>query len=140
MAYNSLMDLFFISLCFQLHLLHWNPKYSNYLDAVRRTDGIAVLAIFLQVGALVPPLYCYCSGFYSCRVKKNKTFWIYFLEFISLWRAWLSVVHAFQVTKYESCYFKRYLVHCPSSYSVTMWLVEAVNPDVFSPALGTQCQ
>ncbi|NXS67179.1 CAH3 anhydrase, partial [Pandion haliaetus] len=39
----------------ELHLLHWNPKYSNYLDAVRRTDGIAVLAIFLQVGKTPKP-------------------------------------------------------------------------------------
>ncbi|KAL2308239.1 hypothetical protein Nmel_001248 [Mimus melanotis] len=39
----------------ELHLLHWNPKYSNYLDAKRRTDGIAVLAIFLQVGDTPKP-------------------------------------------------------------------------------------
>uniref|UniRef100_U3JQR5 Carbonic anhydrase n=2 Tax=Ficedula albicollis TaxID=59894 RepID=U3JQR5_FICAL len=39
----------------ELHLLHWNPKYSNYLDAKRRTDGIAVLAIFLQVGETPKP-------------------------------------------------------------------------------------
>ncbi|XP_069710421.1 carbonic anhydrase 3-like isoform X1 [Phaenicophaeus curvirostris] len=39
----------------ELHLLHWNPKYSNYLDAVRRIDGIAVLAIFLQVGKTPKP-------------------------------------------------------------------------------------
>ncbi|XP_050747307.1 carbonic anhydrase 3-like isoform X5 [Gymnogyps californianus] len=39
----------------ELHLLHWNPKYSNYLDAVRRADGIAVLAIFLQVGKTPKP-------------------------------------------------------------------------------------
>ncbi|KAM6102469.1 carbonic anhydrase 3-like isoform 1-T1 [Theristicus caerulescens] len=39
----------------ELHLLHWNPKYSNYLDAVKRTDGIAVLAIFLQVGKTPKP-------------------------------------------------------------------------------------
>ncbi|XP_006257812.1 carbonic anhydrase 3 [Alligator mississippiensis] len=34
----------------ELHLLHWNPKHSNYADAVRRYDGVAVLAIFLKVG------------------------------------------------------------------------------------------
>ncbi|NXA16140.1 CAH3 anhydrase, partial [Sapayoa aenigma] len=39
----------------EIHLLHWNPKYSNYLDARRRTDGIAVLAIFLQVGETPKP-------------------------------------------------------------------------------------
>ncbi|XP_031984512.1 carbonic anhydrase 3-like [Corvus hawaiiensis] len=39
----------------ELHLLHWNPKYSNYLDARRRTDGIAALAIFLQVGETPKP-------------------------------------------------------------------------------------
>ncbi|XP_027755956.1 uncharacterized protein LOC114065906 isoform X1 [Empidonax traillii] len=39
----------------ELHVLHWNPKYSNYLDARRRTDGVAVLAIFLQVGETPKP-------------------------------------------------------------------------------------
>ncbi|XP_027592323.1 carbonic anhydrase 3-like isoform X1 [Pipra filicauda] len=39
----------------ELHMLHWNPKYSNYLDARRRTDGVAVLAIFLQVGETPKP-------------------------------------------------------------------------------------
>lgn len=46
-----------VFLCFKLHLLHWNPKYSNYLDAKRRTDGIAVLAIFLQVSRSMQPFF-----------------------------------------------------------------------------------
>uniref|UniRef100_A0A8D2NYQ2 Carbonic anhydrase n=1 Tax=Zosterops lateralis melanops TaxID=1220523 RepID=A0A8D2NYQ2_ZOSLA len=49
----------------ELHLLHWNPKYSNYLDAKRRTDGIAVLAIFLQVSRsmIKKKIFLFCFVF-----------------------------------------------------------------------------
>lgn len=36
-------------LCFQIHMVHWYSKYSNYADAVRKPDGVAILAILIQV-------------------------------------------------------------------------------------------
>ncbi|XP_067409928.1 carbonic anhydrase 3-like isoform X2 [Emydura macquarii macquarii] len=33
----------------ELHLVHWNPKYSNYAEALRKYDGVTILGIFLQV-------------------------------------------------------------------------------------------
>lgn len=38
-------------LCFQIHLVHWNAKYSNYNEALRKPDGVAIMAIFLQVSS-----------------------------------------------------------------------------------------
>ncbi|XP_073085884.1 carbonic anhydrase 3 isoform X2 [Manis javanica] len=34
----------------QLHLVHWNPKYSNFGGALKQPDGIAVVGIFLKIG------------------------------------------------------------------------------------------
>lgn len=71
MACYTIMDFF---LFFQLHLLHWNPKYSNYLDAVRRTDGIAVLAIFLQVSRSRQPFFVLLLlSFLFLQSLKSKT-------------------------------------------------------------------
>uniref|UniRef100_A0A8C3S4V5 Carbonic anhydrase n=1 Tax=Chelydra serpentina TaxID=8475 RepID=A0A8C3S4V5_CHESE len=33
----------------ELHLVHWYSKYSNYAEALRNYDGVAILGIFLQV-------------------------------------------------------------------------------------------
>uniref|UniRef100_A0A8C5SC42 Carbonic anhydrase n=1 Tax=Laticauda laticaudata TaxID=8630 RepID=A0A8C5SC42_LATLA len=34
----------------EIHLVHWNSSYSNYADALRKTDGVAIIAILMQVG------------------------------------------------------------------------------------------
>lgn len=36
-------------LWFQLHLVHWNPKYNTFGEALKQPDGIAVVGIFLKV-------------------------------------------------------------------------------------------
>ncbi|XP_070605311.1 carbonic anhydrase 3-like [Erythrolamprus reginae] len=33
----------------EIHLVHWNSFYSNYNDALRKTDGVAIIAILIQV-------------------------------------------------------------------------------------------
>lgn len=33
----------------QLHLVHWNPKYNTFGEALKQPDGIAVVGIFLKV-------------------------------------------------------------------------------------------
>lgn len=35
--------------CSQLHLVHWNPKYNTFGEALKQPDGIAVVGIFLKV-------------------------------------------------------------------------------------------
>ncbi|KAH1178354.1 hypothetical protein KIL84_012056, partial [Mauremys mutica] len=39
----------------ELHLVHWYSKYSNYAEALRNYDGVAILGIFLQVGKTQKP-------------------------------------------------------------------------------------
>ncbi|XP_077666189.1 carbonic anhydrase 3-like isoform X1 [Eretmochelys imbricata] len=39
----------------ELHLVHWYSKYSNYAEALRNYDGVAILGIFLQVGKTPKP-------------------------------------------------------------------------------------
>uniref|UniRef100_A0A8C0MT03 Carbonic anhydrase n=1 Tax=Canis lupus familiaris TaxID=9615 RepID=A0A8C0MT03_CANLF len=34
----------------ELHLVHWNPKYNTYGEALKQPDGIAVVGIFLKIG------------------------------------------------------------------------------------------
>lgn len=38
-------------LCFQLHLVHWNPRYNTFGEALKQPDGVAVVGIFLKVRA-----------------------------------------------------------------------------------------
>jgi hypothetical protein len=33
----------------ELHIVHYNTKYGSIADAVTRSDGLAVLGIFLKV-------------------------------------------------------------------------------------------
>nr|XP_056710436.1 carbonic anhydrase 3-like [Euleptes europaea] len=39
----------------EIHVVHWYSKYSNYGDAVRKPDGVAILAILIQVGKTPKP-------------------------------------------------------------------------------------
>ncbi|XP_060631539.1 carbonic anhydrase 3-like [Anolis sagrei] len=39
----------------EIQLVHWCSKYSNYLDACRKNDGVAILAMFLKVGKTPKP-------------------------------------------------------------------------------------
>nr|XP_007999197.2 carbonic anhydrase 3 [Chlorocebus sabaeus] len=34
----------------ELHLVHWNPKYNTFKEALKQRDGIAVIGIFLKIG------------------------------------------------------------------------------------------
>uniref|UniRef100_G1T1V5 Carbonic anhydrase n=1 Tax=Oryctolagus cuniculus TaxID=9986 RepID=G1T1V5_RABIT len=34
----------------ELHLVHWNPKYNTYGEALKQPDGIAVVGVFLKIG------------------------------------------------------------------------------------------
>ncbi|XP_013368257.1 PREDICTED: carbonic anhydrase 3 isoform X2 [Chinchilla lanigera] len=34
----------------ELHLVHWNPKYNTFGEALKQPDGIAVVGVFLKIG------------------------------------------------------------------------------------------
>ncbi|XP_044279852.1 carbonic anhydrase 2-like [Varanus komodoensis] len=38
----------------ELHLVHWNTKYSSFTEAVKHPDGLAVVGVFLKVGSACP--------------------------------------------------------------------------------------
>ncbi|XP_075682153.1 carbonic anhydrase 2-like [Rhinoderma darwinii] len=40
----------------ELHLVHWNTKYSSFGEAVKHCDGLAVVGVFLKVGSAKPEL------------------------------------------------------------------------------------
>uniref|UniRef100_A0AAQ4PDY9 Carbonic anhydrase n=1 Tax=Gasterosteus aculeatus aculeatus TaxID=481459 RepID=A0AAQ4PDY9_GASAC len=40
----------------ELHLVHWNTKYPSFGDAASQPDGLAVLGVFLKIGAANPRL------------------------------------------------------------------------------------
>lgn len=41
--------MYIISVKFQLHIVHWNTKYATFDEALKQPDGLAVVAIFLNV-------------------------------------------------------------------------------------------
>lgn len=40
----------------ELHLVHWNTKYSSFDEAVQHCDGLAVVGVFLQIGHANPAM------------------------------------------------------------------------------------
>lgn len=49
----------------QLHLVHWNTKYSSFSEAAIQPDGLAVVGVFLKVSGATflsptaPFAHCY---------------------------------------------------------------------------------
>lgn len=39
----------------ELHFVHWNRKYVTFKEALTKPDGIAVIAVFLEVKSLPTP-------------------------------------------------------------------------------------
>ncbi|XP_066234889.1 carbonic anhydrase 2 [Saccopteryx leptura] len=59
----------------ELHLVHWNTKYEDFGKAVQHPDGLAVLGVFLKVGAAKPGLQKVVDALGSIKTKgKNATF------------------------------------------------------------------
>ncbi|KAG7455077.1 hypothetical protein MATL_G00252600 [Megalops atlanticus] len=40
----------------ELHLVHWNTKYPSFAEAASQPDGLAVVGVFLKIGAANPRL------------------------------------------------------------------------------------
>ena len=36
----------------EMHLVHYNSKYGNYSNALKYSDGLAVLGVFFQVNSI----------------------------------------------------------------------------------------
>ncbi|KAM6953737.1 carbonic anhydrase 1-like [Aplochiton taeniatus] len=57
----------------ELHLVHWNTKYPSFGDAASQPDGLAVVGVFLEVGAENPQLQKLLDGFDAIKAKGKQT-------------------------------------------------------------------
>ncbi|XP_049443355.1 carbonic anhydrase 1-like [Epinephelus fuscoguttatus] len=68
--------LYFLFICFiysQLHLVHWNTKYPSFGDAASKPDGLAVVGVFLKIGAANASLQKILDAFDSIKTKGKQT-------------------------------------------------------------------
>uniref|UniRef100_A0A3Q3W2L9 Carbonic anhydrase n=1 Tax=Mola mola TaxID=94237 RepID=A0A3Q3W2L9_MOLML len=57
----------------ELHLVHWNTKYPSFGDAASQPDGLAVVGVFLQIGAENANLQKVLDAFDSIKTKGKQT-------------------------------------------------------------------
>nr|ACU30149.1 carbonic anhydrase [Opsanus beta] len=57
----------------ELHLVHWNTKYSSFGEAASQPDGLAVVGVFLQIGDNHVGLQKVIDAFAAIKYKGNQT-------------------------------------------------------------------
>ncbi|XP_051538368.1 carbonic anhydrase 2 [Myxocyprinus asiaticus] len=57
----------------ELHLVHWNTKYPSFGEAVDKPDGLAVVGVFLEVGAENHQLQNVLGALDAIKSKGNQT-------------------------------------------------------------------
>ncbi|KAM6900345.1 carbonic anhydrase 1-like [Xenentodon cancila] len=57
----------------ELHLVHWNTKYPNFGEAASKPDGLAVVGVFLKIGAANPNLQKVIDEFTAIKAKGKQT-------------------------------------------------------------------
>ncbi|KAG7231214.1 hypothetical protein INR49_012045 [Caranx melampygus] len=57
----------------ELHLVHWNTKYPSFGEAASQPDGLAVVGVFLQIGAENANLQKVLDAFDSIKAKGKQT-------------------------------------------------------------------
>lgn len=62
----------------ELHLVHWNTKYGNFGEAVSMPDGLAVVGVFLKMGAANPRLQKVLDSVDAIKTKGQQTTFINF--------------------------------------------------------------
>ncbi|XP_049603455.1 carbonic anhydrase [Syngnathus scovelli] len=53
----------------ELHLVHWNTKYSNFGEAASQADGLAVVGVFLKIAGANPRLQKVLDALDSIKTK-----------------------------------------------------------------------
>ncbi|XP_066977821.1 uncharacterized protein [Macrobrachium rosenbergii] len=56
-----------------LHLVHYNSKYGNAAEALKHSDGLAVLGIFLEIGAANAKLQHIIDGLANIKAADSQT-------------------------------------------------------------------
>lgn len=62
-----------ISFPCELHLVHWNTKYPSFGEAASQPDGLAVVGVFLRIGAANPNLQKILDCFSSIKNKGKQS-------------------------------------------------------------------
>ncbi|KAM3860843.1 carbonic anhydrase 1-like [Diretmus argenteus] len=57
----------------ELHLVHWNTKYPSFGEAAPQPDGLAVVGVFLQIGAENDKLQTVLDAFDAIKAKGKQT-------------------------------------------------------------------
>ncbi|XP_034561956.1 carbonic anhydrase 2 [Notolabrus celidotus] len=57
----------------ELHLVHWNTKYPSFGEAASQPDGLAVVGVFLKIGAKNDNLQKVLDAFDSIKAKGKQT-------------------------------------------------------------------
>ncbi|XP_076014211.1 carbonic anhydrase 1-like isoform X2 [Genypterus blacodes] len=57
----------------ELHLVHWNTKYPSFGEAVGKSDGLAVVGVFLKIGAANPSLQKVLDAFADIKTKGTQS-------------------------------------------------------------------
>lgn len=57
----------------ELHLVHWNTKYASFGEAAGKPDGLAVVGVFLKIGAENPNLQKLLEAFDSIKCKGKQS-------------------------------------------------------------------
>ncbi|XDV47794.1 hypothetical protein PO909_017350, partial [Leuciscus waleckii] len=61
--------------CFpaELHLVHWNTKYASFGEAADKSDGLAVVGVFLEIGEDNPKLQKVLDAMDAIKSKGKQT-------------------------------------------------------------------
>ncbi|XP_069381262.1 carbonic anhydrase [Paralichthys olivaceus] len=57
----------------ELHLVHWNTKYPSFGEAASQPDGLAVVGVFLKLGASNPRLQKVLDALDAIKTKGKQT-------------------------------------------------------------------
>ncbi|KAM4606100.1 carbonic anhydrase 1 [Polymixia lowei] len=57
----------------ELHLVHWNTKYPSFAEAASKPDGLAVVGVFLKIGAENAQLQKVLDAFGAIKAKGKQT-------------------------------------------------------------------
>uniref|UniRef100_A0A1A8KHL7 Carbonic anhydrase n=1 Tax=Nothobranchius kuhntae TaxID=321403 RepID=A0A1A8KHL7_NOTKU len=57
----------------ELHLVHWNTKYASFSEAASKPDGLAVVGVFLKIGAKNANLQKLLDSFDAIKTKGKQT-------------------------------------------------------------------
>ncbi|KAM6215778.1 carbonic anhydrase 1 isoform 2-T2 [Rhynchocyon petersi] len=56
----------------ELHIVHWNSKYSSFAEAASKADGLAIIGVFLKLGEANPVLQKIINSLSAIKTKGKR--------------------------------------------------------------------